>query len=248
MQEIRYAKVNNREIPVMISDEKGALLAAKAAGRAIVGLWKPGHAADDLSVAVYVVERLSDVDDEFLERVARRHLGLPWRICETERLLIREMTGDDFHEVWENQIGRGFGTLEELEAYTRHQYTFYEFGFWAVLEKESGDLVGIAGLTVPREEDGEELEIFECRVPDGEDTDFPERTALPAEGAAELELGYHIFLPYRRKGYGRECCLAIMKYGREMLGIGRFLVRIRPKNEASKRLADSLGFKRRRTP
>ena len=30
------------------------------------------------------------------------------------------------------------GSVEELEAYTKHQYTFYEFGFWALVEKKTG--------------------------------------------------------------------------------------------------------------
>ena len=68
----------------------------------------------------------------------KTHLGLPWRICETRRLLVREMTGDDFDEVWANQVGRGFGSVEELEAYTKHQYTFYEFGFWAWWKRRPG--------------------------------------------------------------------------------------------------------------
>ena len=40
MQETRYAVVDGEEIPVLLSDENEALLAAKAAGRAIVGLWR----------------------------------------------------------------------------------------------------------------------------------------------------------------------------------------------------------------
>ena len=142
MREIRYAAVNGKEIPVLISDENEALLAARAAGGAIVGLWS-GEGRG--TAAPYAVEALSDVTEEFLERAARRHLGLPWRICETRRLLVREMTGDDFDEVWTNQVGRGFGSVEELEAYTKHQYTFYEFGFWALVEKKTGDLIGVAG-------------------------------------------------------------------------------------------------------
>ena len=96
MREIRYAAVNGKEIPVLISDENEALLAARAAGGAIVGLWS-GEGRG--TAAPYAVEALSDVTEEFLERAARRHLGLPWRICETRRLLVREMTGDDFDEV-----------------------------------------------------------------------------------------------------------------------------------------------------
>ena len=95
MQEWKIAYVNNREVPVLISDEKEALLAAKAAGRAIVGLWRPEQAMDEISAAKYVVENVDDATEEYLERVARRHLGWPWRICETERLVIREMFADD---------------------------------------------------------------------------------------------------------------------------------------------------------
>ena len=87
MREIRYAAVNGKEIPVLISDENEALLAARAAGGAIVGLWS-GEGRG--TAAPYAVEALSDVTEEFLERAARRHLGLPWRICETRRLLVRD--------------------------------------------------------------------------------------------------------------------------------------------------------------
>ena len=38
MQEIRYVNVNGNRIPVLISDEREALLAAKTAGRAVVEL------------------------------------------------------------------------------------------------------------------------------------------------------------------------------------------------------------------
>ena len=52
MQETRYAVVDGEKIPVLLSDENEALLAAKAAGRAIVGLWRDcllytSDAADD---------------------------------------------------------------------------------------------------------------------------------------------------------------------------------------------------------
>jgi recombination protein RecR len=61
MQETRIAVVNGREVPVLISDEKEALLAAKAAGRAIIGLWRPGQEMDEISAARYVVEDPQDV-------------------------------------------------------------------------------------------------------------------------------------------------------------------------------------------
>ncbi len=224
MQLIKYAKVNGRRIPVLISDDSEVLLAAKAAGRAVVGL----QGSFEISAASYVVESLEDLDDEFLERVARRHLGLPWRIRETKRLVIRELFQGDFDELWENQVGSGFETPEKLEAYTRRQYALYEFGFWALVEKESGELVGVAGLTLPREEERDTRITLTLTFPESE---------------GELELGYHIFPIYRGQGYAKESGEAILQYGREKIGAGRFLVRIKPQNRASLAVAKRLGFR-----
>lgn len=245
MQETRTVKVNNREIPVLISDEKEALLAAKAAGRAVVGLWSPGTTIGDLSAADYVVESLEDATDEYLERVARRKLGFPWKICETERLVIRELFGDDFDEVYSQNIGRGFGSVEEFLAYVKHQYAFYEYGLWALVGRETGELIGVAGFSTPgtdREAEND-LQCYEQI-----DQPYRGRESFGISGAPEteewLELGYHIFPRFRRQGYGIESCKAILQYGRETLGVNRFLVRIAPDNEASKRLAGKLGFAR----
>ena len=233
MQEWKIAVVNGREVPVLISDEKEALLAAKAAGRAIVGLWRPGQEMEEIAAARYVVENIEDATEEYLERVARRTLGFPWHICETERLLIREMFADDFDEVWSNHIGRGFGSIEELELYTKNQYTFYEFGFWALVEKKTGELVGMAGLTVPgapsdEETRGKQLEQYVLRT---------------SELVGEiLELGYHIFPKFRRMGYAKEACQAIIRYGTEELKASELVVRIAEDNEKSKKLAWWLGF------
>ncbi|MCI8453594.1 MAG: GNAT family N-acetyltransferase [Lachnospiraceae bacterium] len=224
MQLTKYVKVNGRGIPVLISDDNEVLLAAKAAGRAVVGL----QGMLEVGAAAYAVEALEDLDDEFLERVARRHLGLPWRICETRRLIIRELFQGDFDELWENRVGHGFETPEKLEAYTKRQYAFYEFGFWALAEKEGGELVGVAGLTLPRKEETDGRITLTRTFPDGE---------------GELELGYHIFPAYRRQGYAKESSQAILRYGTEQIGACRFLVRVRPENKASLALARWLGFR-----
>ena len=123
--------------------------------------------------------------------------------------------------------------MEELYAYTKNQYTFYEFGFWAVVEKKTGTLAGVAGLTIPGEDERGDSEIETLFLPAEEENQGETET---------LELGYHIFPDFRRKGYGRESCEAILRYGREQLLAGGFLVRIRKGNEASKRLAKDLGF------
>ena len=233
MQEIRIVKMDHFEVPVLISDEKEALLAAQAAGRALVGLWRQGQPMEALAGVRYVVEDLADATDEYLERVARRHLGLPWKICETERLRIREMTERDFELVCANRVGPGLETVEQLRSYVKHQYDFYEFGFWALVEKATGKLVGVAGLLVP-----------EDRVSVGAAAeDMILLHTGTAGGISEpLELGYHIFPGNRRCGLACEACDAILEYGREYLGVDQFVVRIRKDNEASLRVAGKLGF------
>ena len=247
MQEIRTTYINGHEIPVLISDEKEALLAAKAAGGALIGLWRPGQEMDAISAAKYVVEDLNDVTEEYLERIVRRHLGLPWHICKTERLLIRELFAEDYDEVWENQVGHGFGSVEELEAYTKHQYSFYEFGVWALVEKKTGDLVGVAGLKVPETPESANIEVYELRSEQEKPVESPANCVVQdfdqeALGQDSLELGYHIFPNHRCKGYAREACEAILRYGTEELGVDHFVVHIDKENRISKHLAAELGF------
>ena len=63
------------------------------------------------------------------------------------------------------------------------------------------------------------------------------------DGEVVLELGYHIFPAYRRRGYGLESCAGILEYGRRELEADRFLVRIRKENVPSLVLAEKLGFR-----
>lgn len=200
---------------VVLSDEREALLAAKAAGRVVVGVL--GTAAD-LSAARYLVEE-PDVETDVLERVARRELGLPWRIGESERLLIREFAMADMdavvREPEDGEDDQVFYTPELLESYIREQYGFYECGMWAVVRKSDGALLGKAGVT-------------------------------PGDGF--LELGYHVFSPYRRMGYGQEACKVILEYvEREYMTEGagdvrEVRARTAPGNWASRRLLEGLGF------
>lgn len=68
----------------------------------------------------YAVESLAELDIEYLERVRRRYNHIPWDIGETE--------------------------LEYQKAYIENMYGFYEYGMWLVFSKETGKLIGRAGL------------------------------------------------------------------------------------------------------
>ena len=143
-------EVNGALFQAVISDNRQALQAAYAAGRAVVGLWqeKEGREEEtekipDLSPALYVVTRLEDADEALLKRAVCRRFSMPWTITETRRLLIREFKASDVLPDEEEE----FGTPELLSSYIACQYRFYERGLWALVEKETGRIVGKAGIT-----------------------------------------------------------------------------------------------------
>ena len=224
----RQLVIAGTEYKIVISDEPKALLAARAAGSAVVGLWEP-DSEKDYSMVTYLAERTEDIDDAYLERVIRRTHGLPWQIAETGRLRIRELQLSDLlHIPAEPEDSAGdkiFQNEETLAAYISCQYEFYGYGQWALEDKTTGQLVGIAGI------DGG-AGIPGIR-PDGE----------PAvrEGDS-LELGYHIFIPFRRRGYALEACRAIIAYAKAELGIHILYIKTDASNEASVCLAKKLNF------
>src|SRR5262245_29171145 len=59
-----------------------------------------------------------------------------------------------------------------------------------------------------------------------------------------IEYGYTVFSAFRRQGYAREACEALMQWAYQEHQVTRFVVSIRPDNIPSRRLADQLGFKR----
>lgn len=105
----------------------------------------------------YAVESLAELDIEYLERVRRRYNHIPWDIGETDRCLIRELSLSDLPAVYELYAKPGMTDyveplydyeteLEYQKAYIENMYGFYEYGMWLVFSKETGKLIGRAGL------------------------------------------------------------------------------------------------------
>lgn len=213
----RDVVVDNSSCRVVISDEAETLLAAKAAGRVIVGcLGENGEG--QLPMAPYLVETIDAADMHYLERVVRRERGLPWIIGESRRLRLREFTVEDAGRIPvepEDRDGdRIFYDREKLAAYIHGQYGFLEYGLWAVERRKDGRILGKAGLT-----------------------------ACDEKGC--FELAYHIFTPYRRQGYGEEACRLVLDYVQEEYGdaaAGVYAV-AEASNEASAGLLQKLGFR-----
>lgn len=165
-----------------------------------------------------------EMDEAFLERDMRRKNGLPVEIARTERLIIRETILSDVPELYRIWKEPGMSdyiqpmqdTLEEemefMQAYIRHAYAFYDYGLWTVLERESGQIVGRAGL-------------------------FPSEILKDA-----VELGYMVAPEHQKKGYALESGRAILLYAGEVLDMEEVHLLSDQRNEASLRTAVSLGF------
>lgn len=144
-------------------------------------------------------------------------------VMETERLLIRKITRKDMDALlaimgkpevmyaWEHGFAK-----KEVRKWINRQLTRYHkdgFGYYAVLLKESGTLIGQAGLM-----------------------------KSTINGNEVVELGYILDNTYWHNGYGIEAARACLKYAFERLNLKTVHCSIRPENEASIRMAEKLGM------
>lgn len=116
----------------------------------------------------YAVSSLDDIDDTYLYRIYQRINKEPWIILETEHMLLREMTTDDlpsFYDIYKNkEIVRFIEPLYEkyedeyeyTKGYIENIYGFYEYGLWTIIDKESGQIIGRAGVSP----------VADCEFPD----------------------------------------------------------------------------------
>ena len=117
-------------------------------------------------------------------------------MIETERLCLRELTPDDYDAL--------YAVLADSDIMQHYPYTFDEarvrrwiirnierydqdgFGLWAVVLKETGEMIGDCGITMQN-----------------------------IHGAMLPEIGYHIRKDQQRKGYASEAAAACIRYAFE---------------------------------
>jgi len=154
-------------------------------------------------------------------RISENRNGL----IETERLLIREMEQSDFdalckilcdEEVMRAAYESAF-SLEEVQNWlNRHfkRYAEYGFGLWAVVLKETNEMIGQCGLTFQGWRDKEVLEI-----------------------------GYLFQKAYWHKGYATEAAIACKEYAFKVLNASNVYSIVRDTNIASQNVAVRNGMK-----
>ena len=115
---------------------------------------------EDFFHAEYAIENLSEIEYKSLELAYLRLTGQPWTITETKRCVIRETIPEDvdsFYEIYKEPSITEY--MEDLYAdrdeeiayirdYMKNVYGFYGYGMWTVIEKESGEIIGRAGISL----------------------------------------------------------------------------------------------------
>lgn len=142
----------------------------------------------------------------------------------TERLTLRPMRVSDTEDMfsyakradvtefllWSPHSAPSY--TESYLRYLRGRYALGEFYDWAIVERESGRMIGTCGFT---------------RI------DFPHDCA---------ELGYVLNPDYHKKGYATEAARRVLRFGFEVLELHRVEAKFMRGNDASLRVMEKLGM------
>ena len=139
-------------------------------------------------------------------------------ILETERLYLREMNQSDFESLCKilqdedtMYAYEGAFNVDEVQEWLDRQifrYQDWNFGLWAVILKETNQMIGQCGLTMQ-----------------------------PWKDENVLEIGYLFERTYWHKGYAIEAAKACKKYAFEILKADEVCSIIRDTNIASQKVA-----------
>ncbi len=144
-------------------------------------------------------------------------------ILETARLRLREFTPNDA-DALEAVLGDPVTMQYYPAAFDRKgveswieknmvRYQRDGHGLWAMLLKDTGELIGDCGCTLQE-----------------------------VEGRNEVEVGYHVRRDLWGQGYATEAAQACMEYAFARLGARRVISIIRPENVQSRRVAEKNGL------
>lgn len=210
---------------LVITDNGESARTLQANGIAVLAFLHEHNRGESFEGVLYAMENPTELDVDYLEKVYRRHHGMPWEILETERCRLRETTVEDveaFYEIYKEPsiteyMEDLFQDIDEERQYVRDYidkvYGFYGFGVWTVIEKASGEIIGRAGLSY-------------------------------REGFEDAELGFVIGVPWQRQGYAYEVCHAIMEYGKTELELPVIQAFVEIENDKSVRLCEKLGMRK----
>ena len=127
-------------------------------GSAVLGYLHEKNREASFGGVRYLTEDFSGIDSVYCKMVYARAHGLPLTILETKRCIVREMQEKDLDRLYEiykepsitAYMEPLFEDRDEEKAYIRNYiervYGFYGYGMWSVFDRESGLLIGRAGI------------------------------------------------------------------------------------------------------
>lgn len=86
---------------LVVEDSQNGCKAAKAADMTCMAFYNPDSGKQDLGLASVVVEGFEEIDKSFVEKIYCHSRHIPALVCETPRLLIREMKKEDIPRLME---------------------------------------------------------------------------------------------------------------------------------------------------
>ena len=220
--------INERQNALLISGEESKIQEANNYEIAVLGLETVKK--DIFLPCTYIIEDLFSLTKQEAERIYAREKNIPVVVMETERMIIREMSAKDIdllyllYEDAENThyVEPLFSNREEeiayINDYSRMIYRFYDLGMWLLFHKETGELIGRAGVE-----------------------------PMDHEGETVLELGYLICRKWQRQGFATESCNGILEYVRQMEQYPYVDALIELENTESIGFIQSLGFEKLKT-
>ncbi len=156
----KYSGSGDREQSLYLTDNPQLASMLGAGGYPVIAYVHPGNRSAGFSHVKYVIEGFEDVGESYFIRIWQRLTGRPWQILDTARCSIRETIPEDvdgFYEIYAHPTITEYmeglcRTREEqranIETYAETVYGFYDFGMWTVLLRETGQVIGRAGISM----------------------------------------------------------------------------------------------------
>lgn len=148
-------------------------------------------------------------------------------VIETERLQLRQMTPVDVPALLavfgDSEVMRHYpapfdeARMQTWVDWNQRSYAAHGHGLWALILRDTGELVGDCGLVNQQ-----------------------------VEGVQEVEIGYHVRRDLWGQGLATEAALGCLNYGFATLSRQRLVSLIHPQNVPSRRVAEKIGMTLRR--
>ena len=255
------------ENTLILCDSGERIRTLQQMGFCTAGYSHAGNRSEQFRGVSYIIQEPDLVDFDSYEKIYERGAGLPWTILKTRRCLVREFTVDDLEGIYSLYDDRARMFLEPpsedrahereiLQAYIERIYGLYGFGHWAVLTMdaaapETKDEAASGKTAAPETKDEAASGKMNPLVPGtligriGFSAVTAEKEAQAAAlgvSGIDADFGFLVAASCRGTGIAQEVCEALLRYGFESLGFLRVSADADPRNRASIRLLQKLGF------